>query len=302
MQSTQNVIYFDSAHSDDVRRQNLYKGQLYVYSQRASVMRLVTLARQMLEDIFGGKDPQFAQFNMDVHTYEALLTKLKPQFVNSAEGKQIMKDILADFGCDVDQTYFDLPRLRTSTANEFLTTGIAYSFDAHRDTWFSGPLNQINWWFPVYDVQPNNTMAFYPDYFSKHIENGSKGYNSHEWNQESKRLAAGEIIEDTRKRPLPKEHIDSANEMIVILGVGSIILFSGTHLHASIPNSSDRTRISIDFRTVHAGDSRKHIGAPNIDSYCTGTIMRDFIHPSTYELLPTDVIMGYENGTPVLSK
>jgi hypothetical protein len=302
MLPAKNILFLDSSHSDEERRQNLYKGFIYLYSQRASVMKLVNLARQMLEDGFKGRNPEFAQFEMDVHEYEALLNKLKPQFVNSPEGKVIMKEILADMGCDVDKTYFDLPRLRTSTANNYLTTGIAYAFDAHRDTWFSGPLNQLNWWFPIYDVQPDNAMVFYPDYYSRHVENGSKGYNCHEWNRESKRIAAGEIKEDKRKRPMPFEEIDTRNQMVIIPPVGSLIVFSGTHLHASIPNSSDRTRVSIDFRTVHLDDSRFHIGSPNIDNYCTGTIMRDFIHPTTYELLPSDIIMSYENGTPVIGK
>jgi hypothetical protein len=79
-----------------------------------------------------------------------------------------------------------------------------------------------------------------------------------------------------------------------------MIVFSGTHLHASIPNHSGKTRFSIDFRTVHKGDSLQHIGAPNVDNYCTGTVMRDFLHPTTYEELPKEIILSYEDGTPVL--
>ncbi len=302
MLNAKNILYLDSAHADDERRQNLYRGHLYLYSPRKPVLDLVTLARQMIEDAFGGRNPELAQYEMDVQAYEALLNDLKPRFVNSPEGKRIMRDILADVGCDVEKTYFDLPRMRTSTSDNYLTTGIAYAFDAHRDTWFSGPLCQINWWFPIYDVSPQNAMVFYPDYYSRHVENGSKGYNCHEWNQRSRLIAQGLAQENGRKRPLPLEPIDDSNEMVIIPPVGSMIVFSGTHLHASIPNHSGKTRFSIDFRTVHLDDARHHIGAPNIDNYCTGTIMRDFIHPTTHQLLPQDIILSYEDGTPVVGQ
>lgn len=295
-----NILLLDSAHSDDERRKNLYKGHIYLYSPRPAVMELVTLARQMIEEAFHPRNPETAQYEMDVKEFEALLNQLKPRFVRSEEGKAIMKRILAEMGCDTDKTYFDLPRMRTSTSDNYLTTGIAYSFDAHRDSWFSGPLNQINWWFPIYDVQPENAMVFYPEYFGKHVNNSSYGYNCHEWNAYTKKYIQGQVTEDTRKRPMPLEPISQENEMIIIPPVGSMIVFSGTHLHASIPNFSGKTRFSIDFRTVNLDDAQEHKGAANVDNYCKGTIMRDFIHPTSFELLPADIIMGYENGTPVV--
>lgn len=300
MINARNILYLDSNHSDDERRTNLYKGELYLYGNRASVMKLVQHARDMIEDAFKGRDPELAQYEMDVKEYEALLTKLKPAFVNSPEGKVIMRELLADFGCDTEQTYFDMPRMRTSTSDNYLTTGIAYAFDAHRDTWFSAPLNQINWWLPIYEVSPKNGLVFYPDYFYTHLENGSKGYNCHAWNEQTRLIARGLAEENGRKRPMPWEKINTQNEMIIIPPVGGLIQFSGTHLHASIPNHSGKTRFSIDFRTVHFGDSRDHIGAANVDNYCTGTIMRDFLHPTTYQELPQDIILSYEDGTPVV--
>ena len=299
MINARNIIYYDSAHGDEERRRNIYKGHIYLYSPKPAVMRLVSLARTMIEDAFGGRNPEKAQYEMAVGDFEALLNKLKPAFVNSAEGKVIMRDILAEMGCDTDKVYFDLPRMRSSTSDNYLTTGIAYAFDAHRDSWFSGPLNQINWWFPIYDIAPENAMVFYPNYFAKHLENGSKGYNCHAWNDLTRQIARGEAQENGRKRPMPLEPVDDSQEMIIIPPVGGMILFSGTHLHASIPNHSGKTRYSIDFRTVHEDDTRNHVGAANVDNYCTGTVMRDFIHPTTHQVLPQDIILSYEDGTPV---
>lgn len=54
------------------------------------------------------------------------------------------------------------------------------------------------------------------------------------------------------------------------------MLFSGHQLHATIPNRTDATRYSIDFRTLNIGDVRAGRGAPRTDVRCTGTALRDF--------------------------
>jgi hypothetical protein len=119
-----------------------------------------------------------------------LLAKLKPAFINHPRCKDLLRNILAEFGCDLEKTYFDVPRLRTSTADGYLTSGIAYAFHPHRDTWYSAPQCQLNWWFPVYDIEPSNGMAFHPQYWSKGCANSSRIYNYDEWNAHSRKEAA----------------------------------------------------------------------------------------------------------------
>ena len=75
--------------------------------------------------------------------------------------------MLEERGCDPERTYFDVPRLRTSTSNDYLTTGIAFAFHPHRDTWYSAPFSQINWWIPIYPVVADNVMAFHPQYLGE---------------------------------------------------------------------------------------------------------------------------------------
>ena len=66
-----------------------------------------------------------------------------------------------------------------------------------------------------------------------------------------------------------------------------MILFSGAYMHATVPNTSGRTRFSIDFRTVNLDDVMTHEGAANVDSECTGTTLRDFLRGSDPTRLPT---------------
>jgi hypothetical protein len=66
-------------------------------------------------------------------------------------------------------------------------------------------------------------------------------------------------------------------------------------LHSAVPNTSGKTRFSIDFRTVHFDDVVAKIGAPNIDSASTGTSLRDFMRGSDFSRLPADVVALYDD-------
>jgi hypothetical protein len=75
--------------------------------------------------------------------------------------------------------------------------------------------------------------------------------------------------------------------------VGGITLFSAAQMHSTVPNTSGRTRFSIDFRTVHLDDAATRRGAPNLDSACTGTTMGDYLRGGDLEHLPDNVIQMY---------
>ena len=155
---------------------------------------------------------------------------------------------------------------------------------------------QINWWLPVFDVTPDNVVAFHPAYFSQGIVNGSGNYNYYKWNRDSRAQAASQIGTDTRVQPKPEEEIDLDPQIRPVPPVGGAMVFSGAQLHSSVPNTSGRTRISVDFRTVHRLDVETGRGAANVDSHCTGTTMRDYLRVSDLERLPASTIAPYDEG------
>ena len=63
-----------------------------------------------------------------------------------------------------------------------------------------------------------------------------------------------------------------------------------------MPNTSGRTRFSIDFRTVNFTDVKNQTGAPNVDSECTGTSLRDFVRASDLSSMPEDVVKLYDTA------
>jgi hypothetical protein len=281
--------------SDDERRARLFAGDLFVQLPSPATQEFVRFTRSMVEDAFGGMSPETAQYEMPVEKYAAVLADLKPAFIHHPESKTHLRAMLVEQGCDPDLTYFDVPRLRTSTSDDYLTTGIAYAFHAHRDTWYSAPMMQVNWWLPVYDVCEDNVVAFHPSYFDTGIKNGSENYNYYIWNRDSRGIAASQIGQDTREQPKPQEPIDDF-QIRPVPPVGGIMIFSGAQLHSSVPNTSGRTRISVDFRTVHRLDVEQHGGAVNVDSHCTGTTLRDYLRVSDLERLPDDLIAEYDAG------
>ena len=191
--------------------------------------------------------------------------------------------------------------MRTSTAAKYLTAGIAYAFHPHRDTWYSAPQCQLNWWFPIYDIEPTNGMAFHPRYFGRGVKNSSHIYNYDRWNAESRQTAAQHIHSDPRPQPHAEEPLELSPDIRLVPPPGGLILFSGQQLHSTVENTSDRTRFSIDFRTVHLGDIRERRGSPNVDSQCTGTTLRDYLRGTDLSHIPDDLVAMYDTPDTMAS-
>ncbi|HEX3327285.1 MAG TPA: phytanoyl-CoA dioxygenase family protein, partial [Actinomycetota bacterium] len=271
------AIYVDSPAPDDLRRERLYDGDLFVYSPQPATTALCEFGRQLAVEAFAPHDPETAQEDMEVEDYAALLADLKPRFIHDPESKRLIQEMLTNLGCDPEQVYFDVPRMRTSTSHGYLTSGIAYAFHPHRDTWYSAPQSQLNWWLPIYPITVDNGLAFHPRYWDTPIKNSSRTYNYAVWNATSRQEAAKHVKSDTRVQPKPEEDIELDPQIRPICEPGGLIIFSAAQMHSSVPNTSGKTRFSIDFRTVHIGDAADERGAPNIDSECTGTTMGDYL-------------------------
>lgn len=291
------TVFFDSPVEDQVRRQLLYGGEIFVFSPRPASLALCRLADQLIREAFGDLDPERAQYSMPVEKYAAVLSELKPRFIHHPQAKECIKAILSELGCDLGMTYFDVPRMRSSTSDDFLTTGIAYAWHPHRDTWYSAPQCQINWWLPIYAIDGNNGLAFHPRYWKEPIKNDSSRYNYYQWNKEFRANAAQFIKADTRPLPRPVEPIAMEPQIRPICPPGGLILFAGAQVHSSVPNTSGKTRFSIDFRTVNLDDLRCRVGAPNIDSSCTGTALRDYLRGTDLSRVPDEVVGLYDDGT-----
>jgi hypothetical protein len=289
-------IFCDFKIDEAKRREELYRGSVFVYSPSPAALKLCNFARELIEGAFSPYDPRTVQTYLPVQRCVEILAELKPSFIHHPRSKELIRELLTERGCDLERTYFDVPRLRTAYASNYLASGIAYAFHPHRDTWYSAPFCQINWWMPVYPLNPDNCMAFHPRYWQQPIRNGSSEYNYDRWNRESRHSAAQHIKTDTRVQPKPEEPLEMDLEVRIMSDVGGVFLFSAAHLHSTVPNTSDEARYSIDFRTVHLDDVWAQTGAPNIDSACTGTTMRDYLRGTDLTHIPDEAVALYDEG------
>jgi hypothetical protein len=286
-------IFVDSTMNDDSRRRALYGGSIFVHSPTENTLRLCRLAQELIEEAFHPFDPLRVSESLPAENCAEILAALKPKFIHHPRSKECIQGILAESGCDLEKTYFDVPRMRTAFPGNYLKSGIAYAFHPHRDTWYSAPMCQINWWMPIYELNSENCMALHPHYFGREIKNGSSQYDYQRWNQESRFNAAKHVKADTRVQPHAEEPIELDPQIRLVCPVGGAYKFSAAHLHSTVPNTSPVTRYSIDFRTVHVDDLVGQAGANNVDSACTGTTIGDYLRGTDLAHLPDEALALY---------
>jgi hypothetical protein len=290
-------LFCDSKMDDAKRREELYRGSVFLYSPSPGALKLCEFARELIEAAFHPHDPRKVQESMPVERCVEILAELKPRFIHHPRSKELIQSVLAERGCELEKTYFDVPRLRTAFPSDYLSSGIAYAFHPHRDTWYSAPFSQVNWWLPIYDFCPENSMAFHTRYWDETVPNNSNTYNYYEWNRKNRQNAAQHVKADTRVQPRPQVPLEPGPQLCVVANVGSVMLFSAAQLHSTVPNTCGITRHSIDFRTVNLNDVWNKCGAPNIDSAATGTTMRDYIRATDFTRLPEKAVELYFDGT-----
>jgi hypothetical protein len=275
--------------------EQLYGGRLFLFSRRAIVEEFAAHARAMIQEAFGGLDPLRAQHHLKVEDFYEVVAKLKPAFIHHPRSKDLIRKLVTDFGCDLDTTYIDVPRLRIGTSHGYLTSGVAYAHHPHRDTWYSAPASQINWWLPVYEFVSESSMAFHCRYFDRAVANTSNEFNYYDWNTNGRANASKHVTSDTRNQPKATEPIKLDPQIRLVFPVGGVLQFSAQQMHSTVPNTSGLTRWSIDFRTVDINDVRAKRGARTPDARCTGTSLRDFVRASDLERMPEEIAALYDD-------
>jgi Phytanoyl-CoA dioxygenase (PhyH) len=292
------VVYFNSSARADERRKHLYAGHIFIFSPRQSTLALCGMARELVEKAFSPLDPQTAQHKLSTEEFTKIIAEVKPRFAHHPKVDEYMRAIFEEFGCDASKIYYDVPKMRFSTSNQYLTKGLAQVWHPHRDTWYAAPQCQLNWWIPIYPITSQNGVAFHTEYFNRAVENDSEQYNYYEQNRVKRQTNFGDAAKgDPRRLPAPTQPIDMDSQLNVVCPAGGIILFSGAQLHSSVPNSSGVTRFSFDFRTVHEDDVRFKQGASKVDERCTGTSLRDFKRATDQASLPSELISMYDDNT-----
>ena len=201
---------------------------------------------------------------------------LRRCFMRDAEVRATFRSLIESLGLDPAATYADRLILRLQPSGDTHRGRRVRDLPPHRDTWGSNVMAQINLWGPVFPVEPGATMVIWPTLFGRPVPNTSAG-----WDLEKLREAPG-------RYPLLPEclgPLDGVPEVPVLIEPGDLLCFSGAHLHASRPNRTGRTRLSIDTRIVEGHDLWAGHGPANVDGHAPRVVYEWFRNVATGEPL-----------------
>lgn len=293
----QTVRVETSPMSDDDRRADLFAGTVHHLPAGPAATRFRDHCWSLVVEAFGDVEPHQAQDVMPVEDFVAVLAVLKPAFVHDPQSKRLLAALLEETGCDPAATYFDLPKLRVVSHSGYLTSGLGYAYLAHRDVWYAAPSCQVNWWSPLTEIQRESSLAFHPEFWERPVPNGSERFDPYIWNATGRADAATYITNDTRNHPHVTADLGAVQDVRVIPAPGELLAFSAAQLHSTVPNTSGRTRFSVDFRTVAHADLVARTGARLVDTGSTGTTLRDFLRCDDLRPVPEDIVTEYDRGS-----
>jgi hypothetical protein len=218
-------IYLNHDTDCNQRRTLIFEGNLLQYGATSSTKQLADHAISMMTRELAPYEPEKAQFDLPVESFIKRVGALKSGFTNDLTTKMLVRNILISFGCDLEDTYFDVPRLRVVPHGDYLSSGVSYAYKAHRDIWYSSPAAQLNWWMPVLTVTPERAMSFFPAYWDKPVENSSAEFDYADWCSVGRQLASSQVKTDTRKHPLPLAPVDCTSELRLAGTKGDVTIF-----------------------------------------------------------------------------
>lgn len=248
-----------SALSSEARAE-IFTGEIFEVGA-PSLIKLISHANHMIENGFYGMEPEFAHLEMDAVDYRARVVALRKAFNEDSGFRHLVAKLLEEWGTDPDDAYFDTLKLRIAPPdNDELDFPLA-PLAAHRDTWGSNLYEQINVWAPLKAVTEDNTVAVWPGLFDSYVPNDSKTWSLDELRA---RRAQGDMG-DYPLLPTSSEFHDIGASKRLIPEIGAAAIFSGAHLHASVPNTTDRARLNFELRIVFLSDIQSGKAAPNVD-------------------------------------
>ena len=289
-------ILTDPGLPNDELRQTLYAGHLVVLTRLQALRDFVDYTCEELTELFRPYDPEHVHEHIEPAEMAKILSVWKPRYIHAEKSRKLVRAVIEEAGFAPGETHYDLPKPRTSFPLGHLTSGVAFAFPWHRDTWYSAPAQQINWWLPIFPARADNAMNFDPAKFDQAVPNTSDGFDYYQ-NNASRLTTATGVTTEAQSRPGATGH-QPGQDLVILPAPGEVLLFSGNQLHRSTPNTSGRARFSVDFRIVSVPDLMAGRGAPLVDAYCTGTAIRDFVSIADESTFAEDTVVKLFGAAP----
>ena len=267
----------------DARSAALYAGRIFKLAPTVASLRLADAATGLLGRELGGPDVRRLAMSIPPERLFEAVGRVRLALYTGAAWHEALRDLLAASGCDPAAYAFDPLRLRTVLHRGHETPAAAAVYVHHRDTWYAHPQAVITGWLPLDDLDADETFVFYPERFAVPVPNDSGTFDYDRWVQDGWALKIGWQDQAAgRQARYPAMTVDvRAPDLGAPLGFscrrGELLVFSGAHLHRTLPQATGRARFSLDFRMVHLADEAAGRGAPNADNRSTGSASCDYV-------------------------
>ena len=270
------IFKYEFSECTNLRR-DIYEGMVYLLSETNSSLILVNKVKERLKLEFG-EDYRSPKHCEDNDYFFETIGKIRKELYLDNEFQSLTKEIYLEAG--FENVAFDPVRLRVVPHLGHNNPSAKAVYYAHRDTWYSHPQSLITWWIPLDDLSKEETFVFFPEYFRKEVPNNSEIFDYDEWTRKGWSLKIGwQNKDDGLKAEYPgiTGEFDRSISEGFSCRAGQSLLFAGAQLHETIKQETGQTRFSLDFRIVSLDDEKRGLGAPNVDSRCKGSSLRDYV-------------------------
>lgn len=260
----------DVTHAPDFElpRAAILQGDVIALRKPPALPTLLALMEEALDAAFDGTELEQIHEHHNFEDMKARAEVAYDRLVDDTRVPGAMQAVIRDLGFDPQKVWWEWPGMRLLFPVEYGGRGVyrtanSGALAAHRDTWYGSPQHQLNFWGPIKRLDPDATLRIYSRYHRKTVANSSYGYDT--W-QNQAGIALPPSITDGSISP--------EGAFAPPLEVGDALCFSGHQLHASAVNRSGRTRVSFEFRLLHADDEGQFYVPSNTDYYGIGEIYR----------------------------
>lgn len=276
-----NVHLVSGEVCDIWRRSRIYNGDIIIFKSVPALIELCDLINKKAMTLLE-TEPVYAHTKYDHQRYLELIGRLQQWYSRNYKCISLIRQAVYDCGVSSDETACEWSPLRVITPRSSHQGRQTATLGIHRDSWHENIYQQTNWWSPIYDIEPANSLRFYPSKWDKKVKNTSKGWSLEKYRkireEITKRGGSFQELSDAYPPPVANEKLNSLDGMNFLIEPGDFINFSLAHLHEGVPNETARARFSIELRTINLEDFKNGVGARNVDSASTTNDAVDSFH------------------------
>ena len=279
-------IYSDGINMLDAHWQSsllklseLYQGSCFYQEPNQICRELGRSVRLAWAEAFSCPPTQVHQYYNNAELL-LRLRRLRAHVQGDRNIRKLQYLVAVEAGLSGEKLWIDALRVRLLTPQMRSIAEAEPVYYTHRDTWYANPIEQVNFWMPLHDVQSTESFQLFPDYFQKALANSSSefdyGYFSNHIGWQSTDIAPSHLYPRSLESP-------NCNSLSIEGPADALWIFSAQHLHQSCCGQV-LSRLSIDFRCLPLIDSSTK-RPRNVDNASRGSTRNDFFCMTPSNLL-----------------